>query len=132
METDKIVIIVVSFAIRYWSKGSVEALFLRHEGYLGAIGAFLKGTEDQGHSWTENYAGSSGFVASVEESAPRGSLEILEMDRAARPVGFFLFLAKMRLTTLIQLICHRMRKPEPTGLLACKVASFLFLFYSVK
>jgi hypothetical protein len=26
----------------------VQALFLRHEGYLGAIGAFLKGAEEYG------------------------------------------------------------------------------------
>ena len=56
----------VSFAINYWSRGQVQGkityehkivqayscdifyfkgLFLRHEGYLGAIGAFLKATE---------------------------------------------------------------------------------------
>lgn len=30
-----------------WShQGEVQALFLRHEGYLGAIGAFLKGAEE--------------------------------------------------------------------------------------
>ncbi|MCL7047779.1 hypothetical protein MKW94_008481 [Papaver nudicaule] len=31
----------ISFAIRYWSKGAAEAMFLRHEGFLGALGAFL-------------------------------------------------------------------------------------------
>jgi pantothenate kinase len=31
----------ISYAINYWSKGTMEALFLKHEGYLGAIGAFL-------------------------------------------------------------------------------------------
>ena len=25
----------------YWSKGEMEALFLEHEGYFGALGAFL-------------------------------------------------------------------------------------------
>jgi bifunctional damage-control phosphatase, subfamily II, fusion protein len=34
---------VISFAIRFWSKGEMSALFLRHEGFLGAMGAFLKG-----------------------------------------------------------------------------------------
>jgi hypothetical protein len=38
----------VSFSINYWSRGQVQALFLRHEGYLGAIGAFLKGAEEYG------------------------------------------------------------------------------------
>uniref|UniRef100_T1INC0 4'-phosphopantetheine phosphatase n=1 Tax=Strigamia maritima TaxID=126957 RepID=T1INC0_STRMM len=59
----------ISFAINFWSKGKVQALFLRHEGYLGAIGAFLKATEEYGdvfldadkYSWSENYAGSSGL-----------------------------------------------------------------------
>ncbi|KAK7192785.1 pantothenate kinase [Paraphaeosphaeria sporulosa] len=32
----------LSYAIRFWSKGSKQAYFLRHEGYLGAVGAFLK------------------------------------------------------------------------------------------
>uniref|UniRef100_A0A023F3Z0 4'-phosphopantetheine phosphatase n=2 Tax=Triatoma infestans TaxID=30076 RepID=A0A023F3Z0_TRIIF len=51
----------ISFSINYWSKGKVQSLFLRHEGYLGAIGAFLKGAEQCGehYSWQENYVGSS-------------------------------------------------------------------------
>lgn len=32
----------LSYAIRFWSKGEKHAYFLRHEGYLGAVGAFLK------------------------------------------------------------------------------------------
>ncbi|KAK1000865.1 hypothetical protein LTS01_004872 [Friedmanniomyces endolithicus] len=32
----------LSFAIKFWSKGVKQAYFLRHEGYLGAVGAFLK------------------------------------------------------------------------------------------
>lgn len=32
----------LSFAIKYWSKGGKKAYFLRHEGYLGSVGAFLK------------------------------------------------------------------------------------------
>mmetsp|Transcript_24391 Transcript_24391/g.34967 ORF Transcript_24391/g.34967 Transcript_24391/m.34967 type:complete len:699 (+) Transcript_24391:48-2144(+) len=31
----------LAFAINYWSKGEMEALFLEHEGYFGALGAFL-------------------------------------------------------------------------------------------
>ncbi len=31
-----------SYAISYWSKGKIKANFLRHEGYLGAVGAFLR------------------------------------------------------------------------------------------
>ncbi|EFJ47392.1 hypothetical protein VOLCADRAFT_61514, partial [Volvox carteri f. nagariensis] len=32
----------ISYAIRFWSKGEMAAMFLRHEGFLGAVGAFLK------------------------------------------------------------------------------------------
>lgn len=32
----------LSYAIRFWSKGTKRALFLRHEGFLGAIGAWMK------------------------------------------------------------------------------------------
>jgi type II pantothenate kinase len=31
----------LSYAINFWSKGQMRALFLRHEGFLGALGAFL-------------------------------------------------------------------------------------------
>lgn len=31
-------------------QGEVQALFLRHEGYLGTIGAFLKGAEEDSES----------------------------------------------------------------------------------
>ncbi|KAH9949394.1 fumble [Amylocystis lapponica] len=32
----------LSYAIRFWSKGTKRALFLRHEGFLGAMGAWIK------------------------------------------------------------------------------------------
>lgn len=32
----------LSYAIKFWSKGGKKAYFLRHEGYLGSVGAFLK------------------------------------------------------------------------------------------
>ena len=32
----------LSYAIKFWSNGSKQAYFLRHEGYLGSIGAFLR------------------------------------------------------------------------------------------
>ncbi|KAG0740274.1 hypothetical protein G6F57_008907 [Rhizopus arrhizus] len=32
----------LSYAINFWSNGEMKALFLRHEGHLGATGAFLK------------------------------------------------------------------------------------------
>ena len=37
----------LAYAIDYWSKNSMEGLFLRHEGYCGAFGAFLNAFEPQ-------------------------------------------------------------------------------------
>lgn len=77
----------VSFAINYWSKGKVRASFLRHEGYLGAIGAFLKGASEYGTencSWSENYAGSSGLQSPIPAQLSQHNstmIDQLEMDR---------------------------------------------------
>ena len=37
----------ISFAVDYWSKGKLKALFLRHEGFLGALGAFLQDVQSR-------------------------------------------------------------------------------------
>ncbi|EGG11776.1 uncharacterized protein MELLADRAFT_115192 [Melampsora larici-populina 98AG31] len=37
----------LSYAIRFWSKGTKRAFFLRHEGYLGSIGAWLKNLDEE-------------------------------------------------------------------------------------
>ena len=52
----------LSYAIKFWSKGEKRAYFLRHEGYLGAVGAFLK---RQPKNW--------GRRNSFEEEWPSGS-----------------------------------------------------------
>jgi len=86
----------VSFAINYWSRGQVQGLFLRHEGYLGAIGAFLKGAQEcdaDKYSWSENYAGSSGLQTGPPEHElrslpPTHNVDQLEMDRIDQQLVF--------------------------------------------
>ena len=47
----------LSYAISFWSRGKMKAKFLRHEGYLGAIGAFLKDPPVQSlSSFQENFS----------------------------------------------------------------------------
>lgn len=36
---------MLAYAIKFWSKGTMEARFCKHEGYLGALGAFLRNAE---------------------------------------------------------------------------------------
>ncbi|PIA15353.1 fumble-domain-containing protein, partial [Coemansia reversa NRRL 1564] len=43
----------LSYAINFWSKGQMSALFLRHEGFLGATGAFFK-TEPRAEAEADN------------------------------------------------------------------------------
>ena len=59
----------LSYAIKFWSKGQKQAYFLRHEGYLGSVGAFLK---TQPRNW--------GRRNSIEEAAAAG-LEARLRDR---------------------------------------------------
>lgn len=35
---------LLSYAVNYWSKGAIKALFLEHEGYFGAVGCFVEST----------------------------------------------------------------------------------------
>ncbi|XP_063235013.1 4'-phosphopantetheine phosphatase isoform X2 [Bacillus rossius redtenbacheri] len=88
----------VTFSIKYWSRGQVQALFLRHEGYLGAIGAFLKGAEDDAekYSWLENYAGSSGLSTHIPTQMPNAQnvpVDQLEIDRGDTAVTYCPLLA---------------------------------------
>ncbi|KAI3452720.1 hypothetical protein Pfo_009396 [Paulownia fortunei] len=47
----------ISVAVNFWSKGEAKAMFLRHEGFLGALGAFLSyeksGLADVAHQLLE-------------------------------------------------------------------------------
>lgn len=49
----------LAYAISFWSQGSMEALFLRHEGYCGAIGAFLS-TLESADELPDHYPGDAG------------------------------------------------------------------------
>ncbi|XP_014674208.1 PREDICTED: pantothenate kinase 4-like [Priapulus caudatus] len=84
----------LTFAINYWSKGEIQALFLRHEGYLGAIGAFLKGTQESidahKYSWDEHLPGSSGLQHPVMVSFMRqnsSKVDFLELDCLEQPLA---------------------------------------------
>ncbi|KAJ1928581.1 hypothetical protein IWQ60_001914 [Tieghemiomyces parasiticus] len=56
----------LSYAIRFWSKATMEALFLRHEGYLGAMGAYLqrRDRKSRAGSFYENFTISRTIVDS--------------------------------------------------------------------
>lgn len=37
----------LSYALNFWSKGEMQSYFLRHEGYLGSVGAFMMGPDGE-------------------------------------------------------------------------------------
>ncbi|WVQ62244.1 pantothenate kinase [Kwoniella botswanensis] len=51
----------LSYAIRFWSKGTMRACFLRHEGFLGAIGAWIKNVEPEPEPQPQNGKGENGL-----------------------------------------------------------------------
>lgn len=77
----------VSFGINYWSKGTIQPLFLRHEGFLGTIGAFMQSSRvDKTKLWGENFALSSGYrehknSTSHDEESETQSISTLELDQ---------------------------------------------------
>ncbi|KAF0444850.1 pantothenate kinase [Gigaspora margarita] len=63
----------LSYAINYWSKGAIKALFLRHEGYLGAVGAFLK------HDETRKRSASFSETFTNPQTMPKNSVDACEV-----------------------------------------------------
>lgn len=49
----------LSYAVDFWSKGSIKALFTRHEGFFGAMGAFLQQSYQKPREHRFSYAGTS-------------------------------------------------------------------------
>ncbi|BFZ55166.1 hypothetical protein PYCC9005_002206 [Savitreella phatthalungensis] len=58
----------LSYAIRFWSQARANAYFLRHEGYLGAVGAFLLRHQD----WQDDWRSSISRRGSMEHNATPG------------------------------------------------------------
>ena len=75
----------LAYAIRFWSKGSKAAYFLRHEGYLGAVGAFLKLQEDEGLDGADDVRERRREAGGAEggEGGEHGGEEEGELGRAA-------------------------------------------------
>ena len=74
----------ISFAIDFFSKGTMKALYLRHEGFLGAVGAFLMNEQDR-----EQLQGPSGSPEisryQAEEIAREAALEDHEGGTGVEP-----------------------------------------------
>ncbi|KAF9667873.1 hypothetical protein SADUNF_Sadunf15G0068500 [Salix dunnii] len=69
----------ISFAVHFWSKGEAQAMFLRHEGFLGALGAFLSygkhGLDDlMVHQLVERFPMGAPYTGGKIHGPPLGDL----------------------------------------------------------
>ncbi|KAM0873777.1 hypothetical protein ACQ4PT_037848 [Festuca glaucescens] len=69
----------ISFAVHFWSKGETKAMFLRHEGFLGALGAFMSyekhGLDDlSAHHLVERFPMGAPYVGGKIHGPPLGDL----------------------------------------------------------
>uniref|UniRef100_A0A0E0EU71 Pantothenate kinase 2 n=1 Tax=Oryza meridionalis TaxID=40149 RepID=A0A0E0EU71_9ORYZ len=78
----------ISFAVNFWSKGEAKAMFLRHEGFLGALGAFMSyekhGLDDlRIHHLVERFPMGAPYISWMEKFVQKGT-----QITAPVPVGF--------------------------------------------
>ncbi|KAH7550466.1 hypothetical protein JRO89_XS13G0196800 [Xanthoceras sorbifolium] len=69
----------ISFAVHFWSKGDAQAMFLRHEGFLGALGAFMSyekhGLDDlMVHQLVERFPMGAPYTGGKIHGPPLGDL----------------------------------------------------------
>ncbi|KAL8118337.1 hypothetical protein AgCh_016028 [Apium graveolens] len=69
----------ISFAVQFWSKGDAKAMFLRHEGFLGALGAFMSyekhGLDDlMVHQLVERFPMGAPYIGGKIHGPPLGDL----------------------------------------------------------
>ncbi|KAI8904812.1 fumble-domain-containing protein [Gorgonomyces haynaldii] len=76
----------LSYAISFWSKGKIKALFLRHEGYLGAVGAFLRDPPEavRANSFKENFSHTQKI--SLHSLGAVGALDSSQTDLTVFPL----------------------------------------------
>ncbi|CAI9112702.1 OLC1v1013181C1 [Oldenlandia corymbosa var. corymbosa] len=69
----------ISFAVQFWSNGEAQAMFLRHEGFLGALGAFMSyekhGLDDlMVHQLVERFPMGAPYIGGNVHGPPLGDL----------------------------------------------------------
>ncbi|KHN48232.1 Pantothenate kinase 2 [Glycine soja] len=69
----------ISFAVHFWSNGEAQAMFLRHEGFLGALGAFMSyekhGLDDlMVHQLVERFPMGAPYTGGKIHGPPLGDL----------------------------------------------------------
>ncbi|XVF50319.1 hypothetical protein PTKIN_Ptkin04bG0087400 [Pterospermum kingtungense] len=69
----------ISFAVQFWSQGEAQAMFLRHEGFLGALGAFMSyekhGLDDlMVHQLVERFPMGAPYTGGKIHGPPLGDL----------------------------------------------------------
>lgn len=64
---------LLAYAMDYWSKGTLKALFLEHEGYFGAIGCLIQFNGEISDNETESNEASAETVTDSGDGATSSS-----------------------------------------------------------
>lgn len=75
----------LSYAIDYWSGSRCEARFLEHEGYFGALGAFLMSAKDPASGTTPSPASASSSSSSAAPASSSSPTSIPAANARASP-----------------------------------------------
>ncbi|XP_057949046.1 pantothenate kinase 1 [Malania oleifera] len=73
----------ISVAVHFWSKGEAKAMFLRHEGFLGALGAFISYEKHDSDILMDNQfavqcPGNGSYAGDQVQSSPVGDFNYAE------------------------------------------------------
>lgn len=90
LRVNSIAMKLLAYAMDYWSKGTLQALFLKHEGYFGAVGCLLQfngelaaangedtSTTQPGTSTSSSTSSSSSSSSSNESTKPTTTSDVV-------------------------------------------------------
>ncbi|KAH1216863.1 Pantothenate kinase 2 [Glycine max] len=89
----------ISFAVHFWSNGEAQAMFLRHEGFLGALGAFMSyekhGLDDlMVHQLVERFPMGAPYTGGKIHGPPLGDLNEKASDRDGKYLIYISWMEK--------------------------------------
>lgn len=76
LRVNSIAMKLLAYAMDYWSKGMLKALFLQHEGYFGAVGCLLQFNGELEANGAKEAAAAAAAAAAAEannENKPTAS-----------------------------------------------------------
>lgn len=93
LRVNSIAMKLLAYAMDYWSKGTLKALFLQHEGYFGAVGCLLQfngelaangGAKEDAAQSSASSSSSSGASSSTSGSTDGDTADVASKSANAK------------------------------------------------